>query len=180
MKTFKLSAEARTDLGKKATKGLRAEGKIPAVINGGEVVTLPYTGALKPGQKLVEIEDGKGLLTTDIVVTNDAVRKLVYSPEIFAVELDVNGQVTNAVLKDIQFHPVKDTILHMDFLEVTDHKPVVVEVPVKLEGHAEGVKAGGQLQLNMKKLRVRAIYTNIPEDYPGWRTQVRRSRTHQR
>ncbi len=163
MKTFQLSAEARTDLGKKATKALRAAGKIPAVINGGEVVTLPYAGALKPGQKLVEIEDGKGLLTTDIVVTNDAVRKLVYTPEIFAIELDVNGQKTNAVLKDIQFHPVKDTILHMDFLEVTDKKPVVIEVPVKLEGHAEGVKAGGKLQLNMKKLRVRAIYTNVPE-----------------
>ncbi|MBE6305448.1 MAG: 50S ribosomal protein L25 [Bacteroidales bacterium] len=163
MKTFQLSAEARTDLGKKATKSLRAEGKIPAVINGGEVVTLPYTGTLNPGQKLVEIEDGKGLLTTDIVVTNDAVRKLVYTPEIFAVELDVNGKKINAVLKDIQFHPVKDTILHMDFLEVNDKKPVVIEVPVKLEGHAEGVKAGGKLQLNMKKLRVRAIYTNVPE-----------------
>lgn len=163
MKTFQLSAEARTDLGKKATKALRAEGKIPAVINGGEVVTLPYTGTLNPGQKLVEIEDGKGLLTTDIVVTNDAVRKLVYTPEIFAVELDVNGKKINAVLKDIQFHPVKDTILHMDFLEVNDKKPVVIEVPVKLEGHAEGVKAGGKLQLNMKKLRVRAIYTNVPE-----------------
>ncbi len=163
MKTFQLSAEARTDLGKKATKALRAEGKIPAVINGGEVVTLPYAGTLNPGQKLVEIEDGKGLLTTDIVVTNDAVRKLVYTPEIFAVELDVNGKKINAVLKDIQFHPVKDTILHMDFLEVNDKKPVVIEVPVKLEGHAEGVKAGGKLQLNMKKLRVRAIYTNVPE-----------------
>lgn len=163
MKTFQLSAEARTDLGKKATKALRAEGKIPAVINGGEVVTLPFTGTLTPGQKLVEIEDGKGLITTDIVVTNDAVRKLVYTPEIFAVELDVNGKKVNAVLKDIQFQPVKDTILHMDFLEVNDKKPVVIEVPVKLEGHAEGVKAGGKLQLNMKKLRVRAIYTNIPE-----------------
>ena len=68
-----------------------------------------------------------------------------------------------AVLKEIQFQPVKDTILHMDFLEVNDKKPVVVEVPVKLEGHAEGVKAGGKLTLSMKKLKVRAIYTNIPE-----------------
>ena len=68
-----------------------------------------------------------------------------------------------AVLKEIQFQPVKDTILHMDFLEVNDKKPVVVEVPVKLVGHAEGVKAGGKLNLSMKKLKVRAIYTNIPE-----------------
>ncbi len=163
MKTFQLSAEPRTDLGKKATKALRAAGKIPAVINGGEIVTLPYTAALKPGEKLVEIEDGKGLITTDITVTNEAVRKLVYTPDIFAIELEVNGEKRNAILKDLQFHPVKDNILHIDFLEVNDKKPVVIEVPVKLEGHAEGVKAGGKLQLNMKKLRVRAIYTDVPE-----------------
>ncbi len=163
MKTFELTAEPRTDLGKKATKALRAEGKIPAVINGGEVVTLPYTGTLKPGEKLVEIEDGKGLITTDIVVTNEAVRKLIYTPEIYAIDLEVNGEKRHAVLKEIQFHPVKDNILHIDFLEVNDKKPVVIEVPVMLEGHAEGVKAGGKLQLNMKKLRVRAIYTNVPE-----------------
>ncbi len=163
MKTFQLSAEPRTDLGKKATKAVRAEGKIPAVINGGEIVTLPYTAALKPGEKIVEIEDGKGIITRDITVTNEAVRKLIYTPDIFAIELDVNGEKRNAILKDIQFHPVKDNILHIDFLEVNDKKPVVIEVPVQLEGHAEGVKAGGKLQLNMKKLRVRAIYTNVPE-----------------
>jgi len=163
MKTYQLAAEPRTDLGKKATKALRAEGKIPAVINGGEIVTLPYSGTLKPGEKLVEIEDGKGLISTDITVTNEAVRKLVYTPDIYAVELTLNGETRNAVLKDLQFHPIKDNILHIDFLEVNDKKPVVIEVPVKLEGHAEGVKAGGKLQLNMKKLRVRAIYTNIPE-----------------
>lgn len=163
MKTFQLTAEPRTDLGKKATKALRAAGKIPAVINGGEIVTLPFTGTLKPGEKLVEIEDGKGLITTDIVVSNEAVRKLVYTPDIFAIELEVNGEKRNAILKDLQFHPVKDNILHIDFLEVNDKKPVVIEVPVQLEGHAEGVKAGGKLQLNMKKLRVRALYTNVPE-----------------
>lgn len=163
MKTFQLTAEPRTDLGKKATKALRAEGKIPAVINGGELVNLPFTGTLKPGQKLVEIENGRGLISTDITVTNDAVRKLVYTPEIHAVELEVNGEKKHAILKELQFHPVKDNILHIDFLEVTDKKPVVIEVPVQLEGHAEGVKAGGKLQLNMKKLRVRAIYTDVPE-----------------
>lgn len=68
-----------------------------------------------------------------------------------------------AIIKEIQFHPVKDTILHIDFLEVNDTKPVAIEVPVKLEGHAEGVKAGGKLTLSMKKLRVKAIYTNVPE-----------------
>lgn len=163
MDLYKLKAEPRTLLGKKEAKKLRAEEKIPVVLNGGEIVTLPYNGTLKEGEKLVEIGDGKGLITTDLVVSNDAVRKLVYTPDIFAVELDINGDKKMAVLKEIQFHPVKDTILHMDFLEVSDKKPVIVEVPVKLEGHAEGVKAGGKLQLNMKKLKVKAIYTDIPE-----------------
>ncbi|MDE7387007.1 MAG: 50S ribosomal protein L25/general stress protein Ctc [Muribaculaceae bacterium] len=163
MKSFKLTAEPRTDLGKKAAKTLRSEGKIPVVLNGGEVFTLPYTGTLQPGEKIVEIGDGKGMITTDLTVTNDSVRKLIYTPEIFAVELEYNGQKKMAVLKEIQFHPVKDTILHLDFLEVNDKKPVIMEVPVALEGHAEGVKAGGKLSLSMKKLKVKAVYTEIPE-----------------
>ena len=163
MKSFKLAAEPRTDLGKKAAKTLRSEGKIPVVLNGGEVFELPFTGTLQPGEKIVEIGDGKGMITTDLTVTNDAVRKLIYTPDIFAVELDYNGQKKMAVLKEIQFHPVKDSILHLDFLEVNDKKPVVMEVPVALEGHAEGVKAGGKLTLSMKKLKVKAVYTVIPE-----------------
>lgn len=163
MKTFKLAAQPRTELGKKATKALRSQNLIPVVLNGGEIINLPFTGTLKPGEKLVEIGNGKGLVTTDLVVSNDAVRKLIYTPDIFAIELDLNGEKRMAVLKDIQFHPVKDTILHIDLLEVNDNKPVVVEVPVKLEGHAEGVKAGGKLSLSMKKLKVRALYTAIPE-----------------
>ena len=163
MKTFKLAAQPRTELGKKATKALRSQNLIPVVLNGGEIINLPFTGTLKPGEKLVEIGNGKGLVTTDLVVSNDAVRKLIYTPDIFAIELDLNGEKRMAVLKDIQFHPVKDTILHIDLLEVNDNKPVVVEVPVKLEGHAEGVKAGGKLSLSMKKLKVKAVYTAIPE-----------------
>lgn len=163
MKTFKLQAQPRTELGKKATKALREQNLIPVVLNGGKVFDLPFAGTLKPGEKIVEIGNGKGLITTDLTVTNEAVRKLVYTPDIFAIELDVNGEKHMAVLKDIQFHPVKDSILHIDLLEVNDTKPVAVEVPVKLEGHAEGVKAGGKLSLSMKKLRVKAIYTNIPE-----------------
>ena len=163
MKTFKLAAAPRVGLGKKATKALRANNQIPAVINGGELVDLPYNGKLEEGQKVVEIENGKGLITTDIVVTSDAVRKLIYSPEIFAVDIELNGKNKMAVLKDIQFHPVKDTVLHIDFLEVNDKKPVVIEVPVKLVGHAEGVKAGGKLGLSMRRLKVKAVYTNVPE-----------------
>jgi large subunit ribosomal protein L25 len=163
MKTFQLVAEPRTDLGKKASKAIRLEKKIPAVINGGELVDLPFTGTLEAGQKLVEIGNNKGLISTDIVISEDAVRKLVYTPDIYAVEIELNGKKQMAIVKDLQFHPVKDQILHMDFLAVNDTKPVVIEVPVKLEGHAEGVKAGGKLTLSMKKIKVRAIYTNVPE-----------------
>ena len=169
MKTFALNATPRTDLGKKATKALRAESKIPAVVNGGEVVTLPYEGALKEGQKIVEIAENKtsnvkkAIIVTDITVDKEAVRKLIYTPEIFVVDLTVNGEVKKGVLKDLQFHPVTDEILHIDFLEVSENKPVVMEVPVALEGHAEGVKAGGKLSLSMKKLKVKAVYSAIPE-----------------
>ena len=163
MKQYQLTAEPRTDLGKKAAKAIRKENKIPVVLNGGEIIELPYNGTLREGEKVVEIGNGKGLITTDLTVTQDAVRNLIYTPDIFAIELDVNGEKRMAVLKDIQFHPVKDTILHIDLLEVTEKKPVTIEVPVKLEGHAEGVKAGGKLTLSMKKIKVRARYTEIPE-----------------
>lgn len=163
MKTFQLTAEPRTSLGKKATKALREQNLIPVVLNGGEIIDLPYSGTLREGEKVVEIGNGKGLITTDLTVTNDAVRKLIYTPEIFAIELTVHGEKRMAVLKDIQFHPVKDNILHIDLLEVNDKKPVTILVPVQLEGHAEGVKAGGKLSLSMKKLKVKAPYTNIPE-----------------
>lgn len=163
MEIFKLAAQPRTELGKKATKALRADKKIPVVLNGGEVIELPFKGTLKPGEKVVEIGNGKGLVTTDLVVTQDAVRKLIYTPDIYAIELDINGEKRMAILKDIQFEPVKDSILHIDLLEVNDKKPVVIEVPVKLDGHAEGVKAGGKLTLSMRKLKVKAIYSAVPE-----------------
>lgn len=163
MQVFKLKAEPRTDLGKKAAKALRAEGKVPAVLNGSEVVTLPYEGTLLKGQKVVAIADGKGLITTDLCVKVEDLRKLIYTPNIYAIELEFDGTTRMAVIKDLQFQPVKDTLLHIDFLEVSDDKPVEIEIPVRLEGHAEGVKAGGKLQLSKKKLKVRAIYSNIPE-----------------
>lgn len=88
-----INGTARTDLGKKAVKGLRKQGLIPAVLNGGELVELPYQGALKPCEKLVELPGGKkGIIVTDFTVTKDAVRKLVYTPDIFAVELTIDGE----------------------------------------------------------------------------------------
>lgn len=163
MKTFVLEGKVREGLGKKATRELRKEGFIPAVLNGGAIVNLPYEGTLANGEKLVEIENGRSIIVTDFAVSPESVRKLVYTPDIFIIDLTIGGKKVKAVLKDIQFHPVKDTILHMDFLEVYEDKAITMEVPVKLEGHAEGVKAGGKLQLSMKKLRVKALYNNIPE-----------------
>ena len=83
----------------------------------------------------------------------EGLRNLVYTPHIYVVDLVIDGKKVNAILKDIQFHPVKDTILHVD----------VMEVPVQLEGLAEGVKAGGKLVLQMRKLKVKALYNIIPE-----------------
>ena len=163
MKTFQLSAKPRTEIGKKAAKGLRKEGFIPVVMNGGEVVELPYNGKLEAGQEVVETVNNIGVLVTNLKVTVDDVRKLIYTPDVFAIELDIEGTKKMAVLKEVQFHPVKEEILHIDLLEVSEDKPVTIEVPVKIEGYAVGVKAGGKLNLSMKKIKVKAVYTNIPE-----------------
>ena len=179
MKKFQLNVEARPEVGKKSLKALRAEGKIPAVLNGGKIVDLPYSGTLKPGERIVEIDvvkdskgrkvedkhikKNRGVITTDIAVKEDDVRKLIYTPDIFEIDMTLNGENRKAVMKELQFQPVKDTVLHIDFLEVGPEKPIVMEVPVKIEGHAEGVKAGGKLQLSMRKLKVKAIYDQIPE-----------------
>ncbi len=143
MKTFQLEGKGREIAErscdqKRALKAIRKNKEIPAVLYGGDKVV-------------------------HFTVTNDAVRKLVYTPEIYAVELTIDGEKTMTILKDIQFQPVTDEILHMDFLAVTKEKPVVMEVPIALEGHAEGVKAGGKLTLQMRRLKVKATYDQIPE-----------------
>ena len=138
MKTFELKGIARKDLGKKASKADRSSENIPCVLYGG-AENVHFTASFSN------------------------LRKLVYSPEVFVVSLDVDGKKVNAIMKDLQFHPVTDSILHIDFLEVSANKPVVVEIPVKLSGLAEGVKAGGKLSLEMRKLKVKGIYTGIPE-----------------
>lgn len=164
MKTFQLEGEARENLGKKAVKELRKKSLIPAILYGSSPVALPYEGKISTGDKLVELENNRGIIVTDFTVTQDSVRKLIYTPEIYIVNLDIKGnKKVKAILKDIQFHPVTDEILHIDFLEVFEDKPIVVEVPVALEGHAEGVKAGGKLSLEMRKLKVKALYSQIPE-----------------
>ena len=111
----------------------------------------------------MELANNKGVIVTSLQVKNDDLRKLLYTPDIYVIDLDIDGRKKKAVLKEVQFHPVKDEVLHIDLLEVNEDKPIVMEVPVKLEGHAEGVKAGGKLTLSMKKIKVKALYTNIPE-----------------
>ena len=141
MKTFELKGTKREDLGKKATKAVRNADSIPAVIYGGESKTD----------------------ATHFAVTNNDVRKLIYTHEIFLIDLTIDGKAYKAILKDAQFHPVTDKILHLDFLHVSEKAPIVIEVPVVLDGLAEGVKAGGKLSLDLRKLKVRALYKDVPE-----------------
>ncbi len=107
-------------------------------------------------------EQGKPV-ATHFSVPYDSLRKLVYTPHIYVVDLTIDGKLVNAVMKEIQFHPVKDTILHVDFYQINEEKPIVMEVPVAIEGLAEGVKAGGKLSLQVRKLKVKALYNVIPE-----------------
>ncbi|MDR1454713.1 MAG: 50S ribosomal protein L25/general stress protein Ctc [Tannerella sp.] len=164
MNTFQLEATPRDVAGKKATKAVRKNGLIPAILYGRAPVELPYTGELGSGEKIVGLGDNKAVVVTDLTVTKESVRNLIYTPNIYVIELTVRGgRAVKAILKDIQFHPVTDAVLHIDFLEVFEDKPIVMEVPVALEGHAEGVKAGGKLNLELRKLRVKALYGGIPE-----------------
>ncbi|MBR5842772.1 MAG: 50S ribosomal protein L25/general stress protein Ctc [Bacteroidaceae bacterium] len=139
MKSFELKGTFRTEVGKKSTNELRKNNGIPCVLYGIEKEAKAFA------------------------VTTDAVRKLVYTPDIHVVNLTIDGQECTAVLKDIQFHPVKDTILHMDFLQIVADKPIVMEVPTVLTGLAAGVKLGGKLQQAIRKIKVKAVYANIPE-----------------
>ncbi|MDD5185479.1 MAG: 50S ribosomal protein L25/general stress protein Ctc [Paludibacter sp.] len=139
MKTFDLNGTVRTDLGKKATKADRVAENVPCVLYG--------------------VSDN-----VHFTATKSDLRKLIYTPEVYVVNLNVDGKKSKAIMKALQFHPVTDNVLHIDFLELTETKPVVVELPVKLEGLAEGVKAGGKLSLEMRKLKVKGIYTQIPEN----------------
>jgi large subunit ribosomal protein L25 len=166
MKLFKLEATPRKSIGKKASRYLRKEGLIPAVLYGRDPIELPYKEQLDKGESIVEIgrNKNKGIVVTSLTVSFDFLRKLIYTPEIFIIEIAIEGGKTvKAILKDSQYHPVTDDILHVDFLEVFDNKPVVIEVPVVLQGHAAGVRAGGKLNQIMRKIKVKGFATNIPE-----------------
>ena len=145
MKEINIKGTARTEFGKKAARALRRTDAVPCNLYGnmknenGESISIPFT------------------------TTNAELRNLIYSPDIFAVNLDIDGKAYKAVMREIQFHPVKDNVLHVDFYEVNDVHPIVMEVPIKLNGLAEGVKAGGRLAASVRKLKVKAVYTQIPE-----------------
>jgi large subunit ribosomal protein L25 len=164
MKTFELEGTPRESVGKKASMKLRKEGLIPAVLYGRKPVDLPYGETLHAGEKIVETGRNKGIIVTDFTVSADGVRKLIYTPEIHLVEIDIKGSKrVKAIIKDSQYHPVTDAILHIDFLEVFDNKPIVMEVPLVLTGHAAGVKAGGKLNQSMRMLKVKGFAGDIPE-----------------
>jgi len=138
MKTFELTGFKRESTGKKAAKAYRKESLVPCVLYGGDEVV-------------------------HFTVTKEGIRKLIYTPEVFMVNLSVEGKPYVAILKELQFHPVNEELLHVDFLQVFENKPVVVEIPVVLEGLAQGVKDGGKLSMDMRKLKVKGLYKNFPE-----------------
>ncbi|MCT4588435.1 MAG: 50S ribosomal protein L25/general stress protein Ctc [Carboxylicivirga sp.] len=138
MQTIEIKGTVRTELGKKSTKSLRSEGKVPCVIYGGET-NIHFTAS--------EAE----------------FRKIIYTPNVYIVNVNVDGTVYPTILQDTQFHPVKEQLLHADFLLVKEEKPVVIEIPVKLDGFAEGVRAGGKLQLEKRKLKVKALAKDLPD-----------------
>ncbi len=139
MKTFELQGSVREVVGKKPTKVVRKSDMVPCVLYG--------------GTEIIHFE-----------VSQSNVRKLIYSPEVFVVGLTIGEKSCMAIMKDLQFHPVSDKVLHIDFLEVFESKPITIKIPVKLEGLAIGVKQGGKLIQEMRTLKVRATYDKIPEN----------------
>lgn len=144
MKEISLAGQVRTDLGKKASKLLRKEGNIPCNLYG------------------LAVNDGKPEALPFSVSMSD-LRKIIYTPHIYLINLTVDGVTRKAVLKEIQFHPVTDAVLHVDFLEVNEEKPVVIGLPVKLVGLAQGVRDGGRMSLSLRKINVKATYPVLPE-----------------
>ena len=145
MKEIKVTGQKRTDLGKKASKALRKQGMVPCNIYG-------------------EQKDANGNpVAVAFASPMSELRKLVYTPHIYVVNLVIDGESHPAILKELQFHPVTDALLHVDFYEVNDQKPITIGVPVKLNGLAQGVRDGGRMNLSIRKIDVTAPYQNIPE-----------------
>ena len=139
MKTIEINGHLRESLGTKNAKQLRREGQVPCVVYGGEKNTHFYA-------------DEREL------------NKLIYTPNVYQVLLDIDGTKVNAVMRNPEFHPVKDNLLHLDFIEVLSGKPTTMRIPLTLTGASIGVKNGGVLRHNAKKLLVRGVIENIPDE----------------
>lgn len=139
METIKIAGVKRQTFGKKESKSVRKEGMIPCVIYG----------------------NGE---TVHFSVNEKDIRPLIYTPNSYLVEFDIEGKTEVGVMREVQFHPVQDNILHIDFYHVVPGKPISIDIPVSLEGTAEGVKMGGKLSLSKRKLRVSATMENLPDE----------------
>ncbi len=145
MKEFALNGKARTEVGKKATKQLRKEGYVPCNLHGE-----------KKGENGQPEALAFAILATDL-------RKVVFTPHIYVINLNIDGKHHTAVLKELQFHPVTDAVLHVDFFEIHEEKPITIGIPVRLTGLAQGVRDGGRMNLSIRKIEVTAPYPQIPE-----------------
>lgn len=144
MKEINVAGKKREGLGKKASKLLRKEGLVPCNLYG------------------EAREEGKPVALA-FACTAAELRKVVYTPNVYVVNLDIEGEAHKAVIKELQFHPVTDALLHVDFYEVNDEKPITIGIPVKLNGLAQGVRDGGKINLSIRKINVTAPYKQIPE-----------------
>ena len=145
MKEINVSGKKRTDVGKKASKMLRKEGMIPCNLYGEKKGENGLPEAFAFMAPMTEL------------------RKAVYTPHVYVVNLDIDGTEHKAIIKELQFHPTSDALLHADFFEINETKPITVGIPVNITGHAQGVRDGGRLNLSIRKINVTAPYKNIPE-----------------
>jgi len=139
MKTLEIKGSIRNELGKKGSKKLRKEGNVPCVVYEKEGNVHFYSH-------------------------ENNFKNLIYTPDAHIVNLDLDGRIYKAVLQDVQFHPVTDRIIHVDFMEIYDNKPIVISLPVKITGESVGVKAGGKLRIKKRHLKVRGFAKDIPEN----------------
>ena len=145
MREIAISGNKREATGKKASKLMRKEGLIPCNLYGETKGQNGLPEALSFAASFAEL------------------RKAVYSPHVFIVNLNIDGKERKAIIKELQFHPTTDALLHVDFFEVNETKDITVGIPVNLTGHAQGVRDGGRLNLSIRKIDVTAPYKNIPE-----------------
>ena len=145
MKEISVSGQKRATTGKKATKELRTEGLVPCNLYGEKKGENGLPEALA------------------FAIPASQLRKAVYTPHVYVVNLTIDGEAHKAVMKELQFHPTSDALLHVDFYEVSEEKPITIGIPVKLNGLAQGVRDGGKLNLAERKLNVTAPYKQIPE-----------------